>query len=55
MEIPKYVVKAFILKEVKYHGTAFVYEETEAIPIEWIEEWLKKCLNILHHIFTNVF
>ena len=39
MEMPKYVVKAFILKEVKYNGTKFVYEETEAIPIQFLKEW----------------
>ena len=42
MELPKYIIKAFKLKEVKECGTNITYEETEAIPIDWIEEWLKK-------------
>lgn len=39
MRLPKYIVKAYKLYSIK-KGTAIELEETEAIPIEWMEEWL---------------
>lgn len=37
MKLPEYVVKAFKLKEVTH--TNITYEETDAIPIEYIYIW----------------
>ncbi|MBO6262058.1 MAG: hypothetical protein J6N95_05570 [Bacilli bacterium] len=37
MRLPKYVVKAFRLKQVTKRK--IIYEETEAIPIEYITNW----------------
>lgn len=54
MEIPKYIAKAFILKEVKDKGTKFIYEETEAIPIDYIENWINEVRNSLRYVEFSI-
>ena len=40
MRLPEYVVKAFRLKQVTKRK--IIYEETEAIPIEWLLDYGRK-------------
>ena len=50
MELPKYIIKAFKLKEVKENSTNITYEEIEAIPIEWLEEYIEESIPRKEHL-----
>lgn len=52
MRLPKYVVKAFRLKQVTKRK--IIYEETEAIPIEWLIEYVKKRTNDIRDVLIII-
>ena len=52
MRLPKYIVKAFRLKQVTRRK--IIYEETEAIPIEWLIEYVKKRTNDIRDVLIII-
>lgn len=58
MELPKYIIKSFKLKEVKEYGTNITYEEIEAIPIDFIiktqEEYCKRYGEVYKAVVLNL-